>query len=139
MSDITEYRRLNQQVCELASRWVLAWDQYAYRGGCNPSSIYLHHDRDVISFTSQAEGGRGLATQMSLKYLDDDSTLEADAKQWYDDLIGARNRDMRRAQELRNQLAALPGARDLQEELSRVDAKNGWGNWAGYTSLDIRL
>ena len=88
--DFPAYQRLHQRIKQLATRWVLAWGEYGYRGGaCNAhfSEAYgagEHPFGERIEFYAPYVDGRGREGWMSSKYFDDDSTLEVDSKAWYD-------------------------------------------------------
>lgn len=88
--DFPAYQRLHQRIKQLATRWVLAWGEYGYRGGANNvhfSEAYgagEHPFGERIEFYASYVDGVGRAGWMSSKYLDDDSTLEVDSKAWYD-------------------------------------------------------
>ncbi len=83
--DFPAYQRLQQQIKALADRWVRAWPEYGYRGGASNvrlSEAYAngaHAFGEKILFYAPYVDGIGCEGSMSSKYLDDDSTLEADS------------------------------------------------------------
>ncbi len=106
--DFAAYQRLHQQIKALANRWVLAWGEYGYRGGATNvhfSEAYgagEHTFGETICFYAPYVDGVGREGSMSSRYLEDDSTLEADSRAWYNADRAAREARSRRQSELEN-------------------------------------
>ena len=110
--DFIAYQRLQQQIKALADRWVRAWGDYGYRGGASNvrfSEAYgagAHPFGEEICFYASYVDGVGRQGSMSSRYLDDDSTLEADSRAWYE-------ADKAERAERSNRLSALERSPDV--------------------------
>lgn len=129
--DFPAYKRLHQQMQALATRWVLAWGDYGYRGGATMvrfSDAYgagTHPYGENIEFYAPYVDGIGRQGSFSSKYLDDDSTLEADSKAWYE-----AERAEKAAKSAR--ISALEMSPDVQAYKAAIQTPYGGLNLQGY-------
>lgn len=92
--DLEAYIRMQSRITSLADRWVKAWPEYGYRGGVGRAWLSVPYNGQPerrIEFYAGYVDGIGRYGSLSLKYLDDDSTLEVDSKTEFQAEIDARN------------------------------------------------
>ena len=90
MNNLDITRETYKKAQELANRWVKAWHQsfgYPLVG-----DVQIDFCNNLITFQALPScSGIGFPQSINTKYLEDDSTLEQDAKVWYGNYIKDRN------------------------------------------------
>lgn len=83
MTDLSIISSLNHRAAALANRWVKAMHE-PWAHPYHAMFDKIDPDNQLIVFTERCVDGVGFAPQgsISTRYLDDDSTLERDAKAW---------------------------------------------------------
>lgn len=75
------YKIIQEKLQKLCDDWVRAWEYSGYRGAVN---VRVDFKEEKIIFDAWiVDGIPWIGHRIDLKYIDDDSTLICDSKEWY--------------------------------------------------------
>lgn len=132
MSNLEQAVDISVNMATLATRWVRGWYGSAYTGYdyYGATRVRLCPLSKRIYFTAQIRDGMSWEQSLDGKYLDNDSTLEADAEAWYKAEQAARLEKLDRRRVLEN----TPEVQEYQ----RMINTSPYGGIYGFSSRIIQ-
>lgn len=98
-AELENYKQFQKKIEDIATRWVKAMSKNS--GYTSAGRVMMSHDYKTINFTvNPCSSGIGWPMYISAKYLDDDSTLEKDAFEFYENKKKQRQNEYNRITEL---------------------------------------
>lgn len=92
------YKEIHDELVTLTNRWVKAWNA-GYTHGTTINSVDF--DRELIFFSALVPDACNTPGSMSLKYFDDDTSLETDSKITYETVMTRRREKQKQIEELK--------------------------------------
>lgn len=101
-----------QRLNDLAQRWIKAWFPGSYS---HAEHAHFREDGRIWFHHNTRPSGLNFWTSMPGKYAEDDSSLEADSRQWYLDDAKARGDKGERIRALKAQIEATSEFKELRD------------------------
>lgn len=101
-----------QRLNELAQRWIKAWWPGSYS---HAEHAHFRSDGRIWFHHNTRPSGINYWTSMPGKYAEDDSSLEADSRQWYLDDCKARSDKSEKIRSLKARIEVMPEFKELSD------------------------